>query len=255
MADQWFGRWLKGEPTDADEWPPIQLFVMGANTWRAENEWPLARTAYTTFYLHANGPANAASGNGTLSREPPRDEPTDQYLYDPRDPVMTLFSADGQLEPIDQRALDGRQDILSYATAPLEAPVEVTGPILVKLYASSSARDTDFTAKLIDVWPDGFAQELCHGIVRARHRESCENPSLIESGRSYEFTIRVNPTSNRFRRGHRIRLDISSSDFPNFDRNHNTGADDYSDAALKVAHQSIFHDASHPSHVILPIVP
>ena len=255
MADHWFGRWLKGERSDADAWPPIQLFVMGANTWRAENEWPLARTAYTKFYLRADAPANAASGNGALSRDPPRDEPTDQYLYDPRDPVMTLFSAEGQLEPIDQRALDGRQDILSYSTAPLETPIEVTGPIQAELYAASSAPDTDFIAKLIDVWPDGFTQELCHGIVRARYRESYENPSLIEPSRAYAFTIQMNPTSNQFRRGHRIRLDISSSDFPNFDRNHNVGADDYSDPVLKVARQTIFHDAAHPSHIVLPIIP
>jgi putative CocE/NonD family hydrolase len=168
---------------------------------------------------------------------------------------MTLYSPGGQQEPRDQRALDGRRDVLTYVTPPLETPMEVTGPIVVKLWAASSARDTDFTAKLIDVWPDGFVQELCHGIVRARYRESFDRPSLIEPGRAYEYTIRVNPTSNLFRRGHRIRLDISSSDFPNFDRNHNTGGDDYREATLAAAQQTLFHDAARPSRLILPVIP
>jgi putative CocE/NonD family hydrolase len=126
---------------------------------------------------------------------------------------------------------------------------------VVKLWAASSAKDTDFTAKLIDVWPNGLAQELCHGIVRARYRESFDQPSLIEPGRVYEYTIQVNPTSNRFGRGHRIRLDISSSNFPNFDRNHNYGADDYTDATLVKARQAVFHDALRPSRLILPVIP
>jgi putative CocE/NonD family hydrolase len=156
---------------------------------------------------------------------------------------------------MDQRALDGRRDVMVYMTPPLSAPVEVTGPVEVRLFASSSARDTDFVARLMDVRPDGFVQELCHGIVRARYRESFENPSLIEPDRVYEYTIQVNPTSNLFREGHRIRLDISSSDFPNFDRNHNTGGDDYRDTVLQTAHQRIFHDACRPSRVILPVIP
>jgi putative CocE/NonD family hydrolase len=246
IADAWFGQWLRGERTEAADWPPIQLFIMGVNQWRAEREWPLARTAYTDFYLR---------GVGALSRQPPREEPPDAYVYDPRDPVMTLYSPGGQQEPRDQRALDGRRDVLTYVTPPLETPMEVTGPIVVKLWAASSARDTDFTAKLIDVWPDGFVQELCHGIVRARYRESFDRPSLIEPGRAYEYTIRVNPTSNLFRRGHRIRLDISSSDFPNFDRNHNTGGDDYREATLAAAQQTLFHDAARPSRLILPVIP
>ena len=166
---------------------------------------------------------------------------------------MTLYTPGGQHAPMDQRVLDGRRDVMSYLTPPLEEPIEVTGPVLVKLWASSSARDTDFVAKLIDVWPDGFAQELCHGIVRARYRTSFEQPSLLAPNSVYEYTIKVNPTSNLFKRGHRIRLDISSSDFPNFDRNHNTGGDDYREATLQTAQQTIHHDAARPSRVILPI--
>jgi putative CocE/NonD family hydrolase len=255
LADTWFGYWLKGVRTEAVDWPPVQLFVMGANSWRAENEWPLARTVYKDYFLHSGGRANTVAGDGSLTQTPPEQESSDAYTYDPRDPVMTLYSAAGQQAPIDQRTLDGRQDVLVYATPPLESAVEVTGPIVVILWASSSARDTDFIAKLIDVWPDGFAQELCHGIVRARYRESYDRPSLIEPERVYEYTIRLNPTSNLFRSGHRIRLDISSSDFPNFDRNHNTGGDDYRETTLQTARQKIFHDAARPSRVVLPVIP
>ena len=255
IADAWFRAWLKDDPSGIAEWPPIQLFVMGANTWRGENEWPLARTQYTDFYIHSGGEANTPFGDGVLSREGPTDEPPDEFTYDPRDPVMTLYTGPGQQEPHDQRALQHRRDILSYATPPLETPLEVTGPITVKLWAASSARDTDFVVKLIDVWPDGFAQELCHGIVRARYRDSYTEPTLIEPDAVYQYTIQVNPTSNLFRAGHRIRLDISSSDFPNFDRNHNTGLDEYADGTLLSAQQTIFHDHGRPSHVTLPVIP
>ncbi len=254
IADQWYGRWLKGVDTAANEWPPIQLFTMGANAWRGENEWPLARTRYTEFYLHSGGKANTAGGDGQLSKTVPSQEPVDEYTYDPRDPVMTLFSPVGQQEPLDQRCLDGRHDVLCYTTPPLEEPLEVTGHIVVKLWIASSATDTDFVAKLQDVWPDGFTQELCHGIVRARYRDSYDNPSLLTPGEVYEMTIQVNPTSNLFRRGHRIRLDITSSDFPNFDRNHNTGGNDYAESTLLAAQQTVFHDAGRPSHVILPVI-
>ena len=245
MADDWFGHWLKAESTGVEEWPPVQVFVMGANRWREEEEWPLARTEYTDYYLH---------GGGKLNRRAPSDGPPDSYDYDPRDPVMTLYSPPGQQEPQNQRALDGRRDILVYQTDPVEEPVEVTGPITLHLWAASSARDTDFMVKLMDVWPDGFVQELCYGIVRARYRESFASPSLIEPGRPYEYTIRVNPTGNLFRRGHRIRLDVSSSDFPNFDRNHNTGGDDYAESTLVTARQTIYHDRQRPSRVVLPVI-
>jgi putative CocE/NonD family hydrolase len=253
-ADLWFSRWLKDEPNEVDEWPPVQLFVMGANAWRGENEWPLARTQYTSFYLHSGGDA-ATPGDGVLTREPPRDEPPDEYVYDPRDPVMTLYTPGGQQEPHDQRALYHRRDVMVYSTPPLDGPMEVTGPIKVELWAASSAKDTDFTVKLLDVSPDGFIQELCYGIVRARYRESFDNPTLIEPGRPYEYTIQVNPTSNLFKRGHKMQVAISSSDFPNFDRNHNTGGNDYAESTLLKAKQTIFHDQARPSRIILPVIP
>ena len=246
IVDRWFSHWLKGDGTDLDDWPRVQLFVMGANRWRYEDEWPVKGTRYSEFFIH---------GGGVLSKEPPGDQPPDEYVYDPRDPVMTLYSAAGQSEPHDQRLLDERTDVLRYATQPLEQPVEVIGPITMKLWAASSAVDTDFVVKLMDVWPDGFTQELCYGIVRARYRESFEEPSLLEPGRPYEFTIAVNPTSNLFKTGHRIRVDVSSSDFPNFDRNHNTGGDDYAESTLVTARQTVFHDREHPSRIILPVMP
>jgi putative CocE/NonD family hydrolase len=254
IADRWFTRWLKDTPNDDEERPPIEVFVMGSNRWRHEREWPLAGTRYTDFFLRSGGGANTASGDGGLSREAPGEEPADEYRYDPRDPVMTLYSAQGQQEPHDQRPLDGRRDVLVYATPVLEEALEVIGPVVVELWAVSSARDTDFTAKLIDVWPNGFVQELCHGIVRARYRESYEAPTLIEPGKAYRYRIQVNPTGNLFLPGHRIRLDISSSDFPNFDRNHNTGGADYAEAVLNSAHQQILHDSVHPSRLILPVI-
>ncbi len=255
VADQWFRYWLRGERNEVDEWPPIRLFVMGANRWRDEHEWPLARTQFTEFFLHSGGAANTAAGDGSLSRQAPHDEPPDEYVYDPRDPVMTLYTPGGQQEPHDQRPLDWRRDVLVYRTPPLMEPLEVTGPITVRLWAASTARDTDFVVKVVDRRPDGFAQELCHGIVRARYRESLTQPTLLEPGRAYEYTIAVNPTSNLFRRGHRIEVQVTSSDFPNFDRNHNTGGNDYAEATLVTARQTVFHDAARPSRVILPVVP
>ncbi|MBM3933718.1 MAG: CocE/NonD family hydrolase [SAR202 cluster bacterium] len=228
---------------------------MGANTWRTSDTWPLPGTKYTPYYLHSRGNANTPFGDGSLSVSAPEAEQPDRYDYDPRDPVMTLYSPPGQQEPRDQRALDDRSDVLVYATPPLERAVEVAGPVLVKLFAATSARDTDFTVKLIDVWPSGFAQELCYGIVRARYRESYTEPSLLAPGKVYEYTIQVNPTANLFRPGHRIRVDISSSDFPNFDRNHNTGGNDYSESTLITAHQTVYHDAARLSHIVLPVRP
>ena len=245
ISDDWFGHWLKGESTGVEDWPPVQLFVMGANRWRADEDWPPAGAEYTDFYLR---------GGGRLAPAPPSDDPPDSYDYDPRDPVMTLYSPQGQQEPRDQRALDGRRDVLTYETDPVEEPVEVTGPITVHLWASSSAPDTDFVVKLMDVRPDGFVQELCYGIVRARYRESYASPTLIEPGTVYQYTIQVNPTANLFRRGHRIRLDVSSSDFPNFDRNHNTGGDDYFESTLATARQTVYHDRERPSRVALPVI-
>ena len=256
ITSQWYRRWLYEEEEAISDWPRVRLFIMGTNVWRGEDEWPLARTQYTEFYLHSGGHADDIEGDGRLSTAAPAtEEATDGYVYDPRDPVMTLYAPMGQQEPQDQRGLDERGDILRYATPALEESLEVTGPVTMKLHAASTAPDTDFVIKLLDIWPHGFAQELCHGIVRARYRESFEQPTLIEPGEVYEYTIELNPTGNVFLPGHRIRVDISSSDFPNFDRNHNTGGDDYAEAGLVSATQTVFHDETRPTHIVLPVIP
>jgi len=185
----------------------------------------------------------------------PDDEPSDTYIYDPRDPVMSTFSRGAYFEPQDQKPLAYRSDILVYMTEPLGQNVEVTGPITVQLWAASTAVDIDFTAKLVDVFLNGPTIGLCSGIVRACYRESIEVPTLIVPGKVYQYTIKLEPTAYVFKVGHRIRLDISSSDFPNFDRNHNTGANYYEDKHLVSAKQTIFHDITYPSKITLPIVP
>jgi len=254
IADAWFGKWLKGARTEADDWPPAQIFVMGRNAWRHEDQWPPRAMKPAEWYFHSGGNADSISGDGTLSPQPPGDEPPDHYDYDPRDPVMTIYTQDGQQVPMDQRRLDGRRDILRYTSAPLDTPLEAVGPVSVTLFAASTAPDTDFIAKLIDVHPDGFTQELCYGLVRARYRDGSDQTRLIVPGEVYRYEITLNPTGNCFLPGHRIRVDIQSSDFPNFDRNHNTGGDDYFEATLATARQTVFHDGGRASHVRLPVV-
>jgi len=254
LMTRWFDYWLKGEENGIMDTAPVRLFVMGAGRWREEDQWPPAGAKPTDFYFHSRGGANTPFGDGTLSRRKPADEKPDTYVYDPRDPVMTLYGHSCQHEPHDQRVLDHRRDVLVYQTDPLDEPVEVIGVPVLTLHASSSARDTDFTVKLIDVWPDGFAQDLCYGILRARFRHGFDAPRLMKPGTVYELTIELLPTGNLFQRGHRIRVDVSSSNFPDFDRNHNTGGDDYGETTLVAAEQTVFHDGSRPSRISLPVV-
>ena len=254
---RWFDYWLKDMDTGIMNEPPVNLFVMGENRWRQENEWPLARTHYTDYYLHSEGSANSSQGNGVLSTTPPTDEPTDQYTYDPNDPAPTL-GGNVLMIPYgvaDQRSVETRPDVLVYSTPPLENDLEITGPIKVHLFAASSAVDTDFTAKLVDVRPDGYSQNLQDGIIRARYRTSAAQPSLITPGQVYEYTIDLWATSHLFKAGHRLRLDISSSNFPRFDRNPNTGAPIGIDPRLEPAQQTIHHSSAYPSHIVLPIIP
>jgi putative CocE/NonD family hydrolase len=197
-----------------------------------------------------------------LSTEQPGDEAADAYNYDPADPVITrggalLMAPEFPAGPYDQRPTEGRQDVLVYTSPALQQDIEVTGPITVHLWAASSAPDTDFVARLVDVYPDGYAQNLTDGITRARYRHfnRGEAPSLIEPGKAYEYEIDLWATSNVFKAGHRIRLDVTSSNFPRWDRNPNTGHEFGATAELAVAHQTILHDREHPSYVLLPIVP
>ena len=258
---RWFNQWLKGEDTGMLDEPPVRIFVMGDDVWRDENEWPLARAQTTSYYLHSGGNANTLHGDGSLSPEAPGDEAPDVFLYNPANPVPTrggqlccnpYFASSGAF---DQNEIEARSDVLVYSTPTLERDVEVTGPITVTLWAATSATDTDFTAKLVDVCEDGCARNLTDGIIRARYRESMSDPSLVEPGRAYCYTIDLWATSNVFKAGHKIRLEVSSSNFPRFDRNTNTGGVIAEDTELKPAVQTILHDAAHPSHVSLPIVP
>ena len=254
---RWFDHWLKGADTGILDEPPVKIFVMGENRWRDENEWPLARTRYEPYYLHSGGRANTASGDGTLDPRPPADEPTDHYVYDPRDPVPTrggntLILAMGVQ---DQRPVEGRDDVLIYTSETLTSPLEITGPIAVTLHAASSAPDTDFTAKLVDVRADGYAQNLTDGISRARYRDSRAVATLLTPGAVCRFTIDLWATSHVFLPGHRIRVEISSSNFPRFDRNLNTGEDQATSTRSEPARQTIFHDSRYPSHILLPIIP
>ncbi len=257
---RWFDRFLKDQPNGIDQEAPIQLFVMGVNQWRTEQEWPLARAVATPWYLHSNGGANGAAGDGTLSPQSPADEPADTYTYDPQNPVPTVGGAflmhpAYQNGPQDQRTVEARPDVLVFTSAPLAADTEVTGPITVTLFAATSAPDTDFVARLVDVHPDGLAINLTDGIIRGRFRAGFAHEALLTPGEITEFTLDLWATSNVFRAGHRIRLDITSSSFPRWDSNLNTDAPYGEGTESVVARQTIVHDRAHPSYVVLPIVP
>jgi putative CocE/NonD family hydrolase len=254
---RWLDRWLKGQPTGIDEEPAARIFVMGANRWRDEAEWPLACTQWTPYYFHGAGHANSRFGDGGLSPETPSEELADTYTYDPARPVPFITEpTSSQIGgPDDYAAIQRRDDVLVYATPPLERDTEVTGPIKVILHAASSARDTDFTAMLLDFHPSGFAQRLTDGLVRARFREGMGHPTLIEPGTIYRYEIDCWNTAQVFRAGHRISVQIASSAFPKYDRNLNTGESLTGSARIERAEQRIYHDAAHPSHILLPIIP
>ena len=281
---RWLDRWLKGTANGVDKEPPVRLYVMGSGEphktqagrlfvggrWRDEQEWPLARTQATPYYLHAGG---------LLSPALPGQAPPTKYLFDPRRPVPTLggnISSQGTLMfqgasdqkcradfwlCTDSNPLSARNDVLVFQTPPLERDTEVTGRLIVKLFAASNAPDTDFTAKLVDVYPpsadypNGVDLIIGDSIVRARYRNGAGQASLMTPGTSYEFTIEMYPTSLVFRQGHRIRLDISSSNFPRFDVNPNTGEPLNDNRRTQVAENTVFHDPAHPSRIILPIIP
>jgi len=281
---RWFDRWLKGIPNGVDREAPVRIFVMGGGDghktpegrifvgghWRDEPEWPLARTSSTPYYIRADG---------TLATEKPAQSTPTHFIFDPHHPVPTLggnLSSEGILMfrgagdqrcrkdfwlCEDERPLSARNDVLVFQTPPLQHDVEVTGRLIVKLWASSSAPDTDFTAKLIDVYPPnrdfpaGVDLNIADSIVRARYRDSLEKASLMTPGQVYQFTIEMYPTSLLFRRGHRIRLDISSSNFPRFDLYPNTGEPLNDNRRWAIADNAIYHDPQHPSHILLPVIP
>ena len=241
--DQVFGR------PGSHGFPPVRIFVMGKNEWRDENEWPLKRTRFTSYYLHSSGSANGVSGIGELTLNPPSEnEPADHYTFDPGNPVPT--SGGAMIGPhagyTTQNIVELRPDVLVYTTAPLDHEIEVTGPLQAVLYVSTNAPNTDFTAKLVDVRPDGAAYNVSDGIIRR---------SYDRSGRVEKIEIELWPTSMLFMRGHRIRVEISSSNFPRYDRNPNTGRNIATETHPRIADQSVYHSAGAMSQIILPIIP
>jgi putative CocE/NonD family hydrolase len=266
MHLKFYDRWINGNGRAQDDTKPVRIFVMGTNAWRDEADWPLPDTTWTDYFLSGSGRANSLHGDGVLSTQTPSNSTFDAYLYDPRRPVPTLgghlygglpmSEASLAAGPADQRPNEVRDDVLCYTTDTLDRPVEVTGPITLVLHVSSSAKDTDFIAKLIDVHPDGRAMFLTEGALRARYRLSTEQPDLLVPGEIYELRFELWGTSNVFLPGHRLRLEITSSNFPRFDRNTNTGGaigreteDDF-----VLALNRIYHGPGYPSRLILPII-
>jgi putative CocE/NonD family hydrolase len=253
---RFFARHLRGEANGLDDEAPVRIFVMGENRWRDEDDWPLARARETAWYLRENG---------GLAEQAPDDEAPDEFVYDPGDPAPTIGGPTSlparmmkaNSGPLDQSRLDERGDVLAYTSPPLTEALEATGSLAVRLYAATTARDTDFVAKLVDVRPDGTAIILAEGVLRTRFREGFEREVLVEPDRPYEYRIDLAATSNVFLPGHRIRLLITSSSFPRFDRNPNTGNPLGIDGpeALRPARQTIFHDRERPSCVLLPVAP
>ncbi len=263
-------RWLdwvvRGKRNGIEKEPPVQIFLQGINKDRQFHQWPPRGTSFVNYYLHSP----EGERTGTLNTTKPGEEKPTPYNYDPRDPVPSIggnanhrgvnatLSSGAVLREgsHDQRPVENRPDVLVFSTSPLAEDVQVIGPVSLKLYAASSARDTDFTAVLIDVGPDGMARNVTEGIVRARFRESIwMEPKLITPGKIYEYNLKLLPTARVFRRGHQIRLHLSSSRFPLWDRNTNTGNNPATDTETKVAHQTVHHDATYPTHLVLPVLP
>jgi len=261
---RWFDRWLKGLDNGVEQDKPVRLFIMGPDVWREEDDWPLPDTDWQSWYLHSGGRAASVATDGVLAPVAPDAEPCDAYLYDPRNPVPTVGGATflpglfvaANAGPRDQREVEARGDVLVYTSGVLERDLEVTGPVRLVLFVRSSAPDTDFTGKLVDVHPDGRAMLLTDGILRARYRDGFDRPCLMTPGKVYRLEIDLVATANVFRAGHRIRLEVSSSNFPRFDRNSNTGGVIAEEAAadFRVATNEVLHDAAHPSHLVLPII-
>jgi len=264
MQTRWFDHFLKGEANGVLDEPPVKIFVMGPDVWREEADWPLPDTDWQQWYLHSAGSAGTKPADGVLARTTPDKEPADSYLYDPRNPVPTVGGASflpglfiaANAGPRDQREVEQRADVLCYTSEVLTADMEVTGPVRLVLYVSSSAADTDFTGKLVDVHPDGTALILTDGILRARYRESLSTQKLMTPGEVYRLEIDLVATANVFFAGHRIRLEVSSSNFPRFDRNTNSGGviAQETEADFVRATNTVWHDAVRASHLILPVI-
>jgi putative CocE/NonD family hydrolase len=257
----WYDYLFKGVENEfADAGRPVHVFVMGENRYHTESDWPPPEGRLTRYFLHSSGAANALGGDGGLSVTPPKKENPDKFTYDPANPVPTIggsLCCDGEHYepgPRDQRAAENRNDVLVYSTKPLAVDMEVTGPVTLELWTKSSTVDTDFTAKLVDVSPTGFATNLTDGILRMRYRESQEKPEMMNPDQIYRISVDLWATSNVFRKGHIVRLEVSSSNFPRFDRNLNTGGEQATSRDFVPATNTILHDAEHPSALLLPVI-
>jgi putative CocE/NonD family hydrolase len=257
----WYDFLFKGIKNHYATDKPVTLFTMGVNEYRQEDDWPPPQAQRVKYFLHSNGKANSLRGDGSLSTSAPKSDAPDVYVYNPSNPTPTfggpLCCDEKHMEPgpRDQRGVENRDDVLVYTIGPLASDLEVTGPVTATLYVKSSAVDTDFTAKLVDVAPDGFAKDLTEGILRMRYRDSQEHANLMNPGQIYEIPVDMWGTSNVFLRGHSLRLEISSSNFPRFDRNLNTGEEIKSARHFVSATNVILHDAQHPSALVLPVMP
>jgi uncharacterized protein len=256
-VQEFFDYWLREAGEGFTDTKRVRLFVVGANRWREGDTFPLPGTQFVKYYIHSTGNAISLRGDGQLSPQPPGDEPVDGFVYDPARPVDYWVGKnpwEAALHMEDRRPVEDRPDVLIYTSPPLSSDLEVVGPLSVTLWASSSVPDTDFTAALVDVWPEGCAQLVQEGIRRARFRESDTSPTLIEPGRVYEFGIDLTATGYLFRAGHCLRVEISSSNFDRYDRNPNTGDEFGLNAGLRPARQTVYHDAGRPSCITLPLI-
>lgn len=259
LEADWFDKWMKKAPVTPTG-PLLHIFVMGPDIWREEHEWPLARTRYTPLYLESGGRANSSAGDGVLRWQPVIQSKTDTFTYDPRDPVPTMggsICCEPRIlppGPLDQTTVETRKDVLVYTSAPLAEDVEVTGPVRTILYVATSTNDTDFTAKIVDVDRHGRALSVTDGLQRLRYRLSLDKPIFVKQNQAYQISVNMGVTSYVFAAGHRIRLEVSSSNFPRFDRNMNTTAPNAEQAKPVRARQTVFHEKGYPSAIILPVI-
>jgi putative CocE/NonD family hydrolase len=257
---RFYNYYLKGIDNGLAEEKPVELFYMGVNQWRSEDDWPVPGTAYKNLYITSEGSANSVRGDGRLTFEKPENSGSDQYRYDPQHPVPTIggnncCGTPTLSGPRDQRPLERREDVLVYTSDFLSDPVTIAGPVKMLLHAQTDGPDTDWMIKLVDVYPDGYAMPVSEGILRARFREGLDKMEMLEPGQVYEYEITLTGTANVFKPGHRIRIDITSSNFPQFDRNPNTGDDLGSSDRVRVANQTVYHGGVNASYLVIPIVP
>jgi putative CocE/NonD family hydrolase len=257
-----FDRFVKGDKdTRIDELAKVTYFTMGSNRWQTSDVWPPAGASPVTYYLSSGGRANTLDGDGALSAAPPAQDQPDRFTYDPMRPVPSVggnVCCTGnaiQAGSFDQRKNESRDDVLVYTSEPFKDGLELTGPIVPTLYVSSDARDTDFTVKVLDVYPDGRAFNLDESIQRMRYREGYDKPAVwMEKGRVYKVTLQPLNTSNYFAPGHRLRIEVSSSNFPRFDRNLNTGGNNFDEAKGVTARNTVHHSKQYPSSITISVV-